>query len=316
MHYQQLTRDQRYIIYALKREGFSQAYIARRVGVHRSTVGREFKRNKHKRGWRPKLADQLAMARRHRSGHPTKMTARTKARIRHYLKKKWSPEQISGRLKRSKGFSISYQAIYRYLYQDRMAGGTLYKGLRRKKPYRRGDRKYGPIKGRISIDNRPAVVDERGRIGDWEIDTVLSGDRKSALVTIVERVSKYVIIGKLERNQARLVAQGVVKLMTPLRNFVHSITSDNGAEFACHKYIATKLETDFFFAHPYKPCERGLNENTNSLIREYLPKGVSFKDLTQTDAFSIQKILNRRPRKTLDYQTPNEVLWPHVALAS
>ena len=160
------------------------------------------------------------------------------------------------------------------------------------------------------------MVDTRERIGDWEIDTVISGDRRSALVTIVERVSKYVIIGKLERNHAMPLAFGVVKLMTPFRNFVHTITSDNGAEFACHKYISSKLETDFFFAHPYKPYERGLNENTNGLIREYLSKAVSFEKLTQTDAFTIQKKLNRRPRKTLDYRTPNEVLWTHDALTT
>jgi IS30 family transposase len=242
------------------------------------------------------------------------MLPRAKARIRHYLKKGWSPEQIAGRLKRTSSFSISHQSIYSYIQQDRLAGGALYKRLRRKKAYRVRGRRTGPIFGRRSIEERPDVVDARARIGDWEIDTIVSADRRSAMVTVVERVSKYLIIGKLDLNRAMPLAQCVVKLLTPLRNFVHTVTSDNGAEFACHKYISDKLELDFFFAHPYKPHERGLNENTNGLIREYLPKGTTFKNLTQTDAFTIQKRLNRRPRKALEYQTPNEVLWTHVAL--
>ena len=219
------------------------------------------------------MANQLALARRHRSGVPTKMDRRTQARISRYLKQNWSPEQIAGRLKKKAGFRISHQTICTFIHKDRSKGGALYKHLRRKKRYRRrGSRQGTIIQDRVSIDERPSIVDARERIGDRELDTIVSACRQSALVTAVERVSKYTIIGKLDRNTAMSLAHFLSKAMGPMRRYVHTLTSDNGTEFAAHKYISNKLDANFYFAHPYRPCERGLNEHTNGLIREYFRK--------------------------------------------
>lgn len=318
MAYRQLTRGQRYMIYALKQEGCNQSRIAEVVGVHKSTISRELRRNVRLKGYRPTMASRLAMGRREACHKPTKLTPRVQARLRHYLKNDWSPEQIAGRLRRLETLTISHQTIYRFIHQDRRYGGQLYKHLRRLKPYRKryGTTRGAPCPDRVSIDERPAVVDERSRLGDWEVDTIISSDRRSAIVSMVERVSKLALLGKVSRNNAYQASQCIIHMTRAVRDRVLTITSDNGPEFAGHKRISQRLKADFFFAHPYKAWQRGLNENTNGLVRQYLPKGSSFESLTHRDILNVTRKLNHRPRKTLGYRTPSEVFYQSVALAS
>lgn len=317
MKYHQLALEQRYMIYTLKQEGYSQRRIAEVVGAHKSTISRELRRNIRQRGYRPDMAHCLAMARRRMPRKPAVLTPRVRHQLSYYIRKKWSPEQISGWLDRHGKLSISHETIYKFIHEDRAKGGCLYKHLRRQKKYRR--HRFGlnraPILDRVSIDERPAIVDQKSRIGDWEIDTIFSSEGRSALVTMVERVSKYCVLGKVAAKNARSVAQCIVPLLAPLKKKVLTITADNGPEFATHKLIARKLKIDFYFAHPYKAWERGLNENTNGIIRQYLPKGISFKDLTREQVFDIMKELNHRPRKTLEFRTPIEIFYGSVALA-
>jgi IS30 family transposase len=204
--------------------------------------------------------------------------------------------------------SISHERIYQYVLADKKSGGTLYQHLRhsnkkRKKRYGSHDRR-GQLKNRISIDERPKIVDKKTRIGDWEIDTVIGKNHKGALVTIVDRVSKVTVIEKVATKHADGVTDATIKGLLPY--IVHTITGDNGKEFAGHEWIAKALDTNFYFAHPYSSWQRGCNENTNGLIRQYVPKGSSFDHLTNKDAKKIMGRLNNRPRKSLGYRTPNE----------
>ena len=318
MTYRQLTREQRYMIHALKQEGCTQTRIGEIAHVHKSTVSRELKRNISLRGYRPATAHRLAMTRRSQTRKPTKLTPRVKARLRSYLTKEWSPEQIAGRLSLRGGLSISHQTIYRYVRQDKKDNGSLYKHLRRQRPYRKryAGKPNAPCVGRVSIDERPAVVDERSRLGDWEVDTIVSGDRKSAIVSMVERVSKLTLLGRVPRKNARNVSTCIIHMTQAFRDRVLTITSDNGAEFAEHRRVSDRLQADFYFAHPYKSWERGLNENTNGLVRQYLPKRSSFERLTDRALLTVTRKLNHRPRKTLGYLTPSEVFYGIVALGT
>lgn len=316
MTYQQLTQEQRYMIYVLRQEGYNQSRIARAIGVHKSTISRELRRNIYRKGYRPKMAHRLAVKRRRISRKPIILTPHKKCQIRSYMRKKWSPEQIAGWLRKTNRLTISHETIYKYIRRDKIEGGSLYKHLRRKRKYRKRytRTRRGPLQGRISIDQRPSVVDQKSRLGDWEVDTIFSGTGRSALITAVERVSKYCAMCQVPDKTQDTISSYLPKLLSPYKQLVHTITSDNGVEFAGHKYIANELDADFYFAHPYSSWERGLNENTNGLIRQYLPKRTSFENLSRKEVSSIMFELNRRPRKTLGYRTPVEVLYDSVAL--
>ena len=309
--YKQLALGERYVIYALKQEGCTLAHIAERLGVHVSTISRELRRNIRKRGYRPQLADLLAMARRSMARKPKKLTSRLRRQVASYLRRDWSPEQIASWFKLTGRGPISHETIYRFIKHDKDRGGTLYQHLRCKKKYRKryGSGKRVIIKDRVSIDERPAVVDKRSRIGDWEVDTIIPGDRRGAVVSIVERRSRYVFIGKVQRKGSYDVAQCIRNMLQSWKARVLTITADNGTEFASHKLLSKWLDADVYFAHAYRAWERGLNENTNGLIRQYLPKGSSFKNVTDADLRAIMNKLNTRPRKCLGYKTPREVFW-------
>ena len=200
---------------------------------------------------------------------------------------------------------------------DKARGGTLCRHLRhahkkRKKRYGSYDHR-GQIKGRVSIDERPAIVDAKKRIGDWEIDTIIGKRHKGALLSLVERKSKFTLIRKLPKKQADLVAEAAIDLLNPYEEKVCTITADNGQEFAHHEYIKEHLKTTVYFAHPYHAWERGLCENTNGLIRQYFPKGMDFETITDEHVHMAMNRLNTRPRKTLGYKTPNEVFF-HVVM--
>lgn len=310
--YTQLTEVQRYQIHTLLKNNFTQLFIANDLGVSASTISRELKRNKGDRGYRPLQANQKAINRRHGATKHTKMTNEMKEVITGYLKQDWSPEQIFGFLKKSGGDWVSYETIYQFILEDKSNGGFLYKHLRhsgkkRKKRYGAADRR-GEIKNRVSIDKRPKSVEKRERIGDWEIDLIIGQNHQGALVTIVDRLSLKTLIAKVERKQSDLVAQSTIKLLLPYKkDTVHTITADNGKEFSGHELISKKLEAAFYFAHPYSSWERGTNENTNGLIRQYFPKKSSFENITEEDIKLVMDRLNNRPRKCLGYRTPNQV---------
>lgn len=308
--YDQLTQEQRYHIAALNKTGASQANMAFEIGVHKSTISRELRRNRGARGYSPKQAQTLSDDRRKTAEKNIKMTVELKKKIAAGLMRDWSPDQISGYLLRTEGISISHERIYQYVLEDKKSGGELYKHLRhsgkkRKKRYGSHDRR-GQIKNRVSIEERPAIVDKKTRLGDWEIDTVIGKNHKGALVTIVDRVSKMTVIAKVPSKHADVVTAATIKSMQPYVDFTHTITADNGKEFSGHEKIANSLNIKIYFAHPYSSWERGCNENTNGLIRQYVPKGSSFDNVTAKTAKKIESSLNNRPRKSLDYRTPIE----------
>lgn len=316
--YKQLTREQRYQIYALKKEGHSRTAIARNLDVHKATISRELSRNLGGRGYRPTQADELAQARKRQRVRP-RITAAQWAQVTALLRHQWSPEQISGRLALERQVRISHERIYQYIYADKAEGGTLYRHLRCQKQRRKRYGSYsrrGQIPHRVLIDQRPPVVAQKARLGDWEADTLIGRNHQAALVSLVERQSKLTRLVKVERNTAELVRQAVSTQLQGLT--VKTITSDNGREFAGHQQIGQHLKADFYFAHPYHAWERGLNENTNGLIRQYFPKKSEFSKITARQISKVVERLNNRPRKTLGYKTPNEVFFklPLVALTT
>ena len=314
--YKQLTYEQRCQIYALKTSGKSGRRIAAQLGIHQSTVNRELKRNKGKRGYRYLQAQKLSVERREiRKGIPKKMSSELKERIDEKLALQWSPEQIAGWLKRENNNQavISHESIYQYIWQDRKAGGSLYKNLRRKakKYFKRinGKTRRGQIKDRVGIEERPAIVEERSRLGDWEGDTIVGKDHQGAIVSLVERKSRYTLLRKVEKRKAERVKMAITLALNPFKGFaLETITYDNGKEFAEHTAISKSLEVKTYFARPYHSWERGSNENTNGLVRQYFPKKTDFATLTEEDVARVEYLLNNRPRKCLDYKTPAEVI--------
>jgi IS30 family transposase len=318
INYRQLTQEQRYQIYALMKAGFNQTEVASEINVHKATVSREVRRGRGGRGYRPHQAHELAVARRRLRVAP-RIQPQTWQQVETLLRQEWSPAQIAGRLKLEGQPSVSHERIYQHIYSDKHTGGTLHLHLRcqklRRKRYGRYDRR-AQLQGRRSIENRPKIVDAKRRRGDWEADTIIGRNHQQAIVSLVERKSKLTRLEKVTRNTAELVGQAIREQLQPLK--VKTITSDNGREFAQHQGIAQQLEADFYFAHPYASWERGLNENTNGLVRQYFPKKSDFSKITGRQIKEVVERLNNRPRKTLGYKTPNEVFFkrPLVALTT
>lgn len=315
-HYTQLTEVQRYQISALRKEGLSQQAIALNIGVHPSTISRELRRNKGLRGYRPAQAQRKAIERHRQKSKAIRLGTEQIGYIHEKIKEEWSPEQVSATMAQAGIDSVSHETIYRYLQTERSEGGTLYTRLRHKsrkyrKRYGSTDRR-GQIHNRVGIDERPAVVDQRSRIGDFEIDTVIGKNHKQALVTIVDRYSKLTLIKKVTHKRAELVRSAAVELLSPIAHWVHTITADNGKEFAEHEKISEAIKAAIYFAHPYASWERGTNENTNGLIRQYFPKGTRFEEITDEQIRIVQERLNRRPRKTLGFKTPYEVFFGKI----
>lgn len=319
MSYTQLTCEQRYQIKALLDIECTQTEMAQQLGVDKSTISRELGRNRGQRGYRPKQAHAKALDRRTQKAHTTISPERWQ-QIEERLQMDWSPEQISGWLKKNQLPSVSPEWIYQYIYADKRAGGTLHKHLRcqkkRRKRYGKYDRR-GTIPARKSIEVRPETVDLRERLGDWESDTIIGKGHQGALVTLTERKSRFTLVRKVTQKSAELVAQAMIDLLSWVQH-LETITSDNGKEFAAHQMISKVLLIDFFFAHPYASWERGTSENANGLIRQYLPKERSLITVTAQEEFMIMDRLNLRPRKCLDFNTPFEVFFGHqpVALTS
>lgn len=308
--YTRLTEDERYQIYEDKFMGLSHRQIAKRLNRHHSTISREIARNTGLRGYRPRQAHLLAQQRHLSKPKHRKLTMAVQQLIARHIKQDWSPEQVQGRLRFEGHAAVCPNTIYTFIQQDKAAGGKLYKHLRHPKPYKKRTGKpeaRGQIIGRISIEDRPAIVDQKTRLGDWEADTVIGKGHKGVLVTLAERVSKKTLIARVPSKHAEGVAGAIVRLLQPEKDYLHTITFDNGKEFAQHTEISKKLGVGSYFAHPYHSWERGLNENHNGLIRQYLPKGLPLDQVTDQEIHVIQDKLNNRPRKTLGYKTPNEV---------
>ena len=304
MNYTHITREERYQIYALKKAGHKQYEIAKVLRRSESTISRELSRNCGRRGYRPKQAHSKSVER--QSINARTIDDATWQFAQDRLLEQWSPEQISGHA------AISSETVYQRVYANKRAGGLLWKNLRsqklRKKRYGKVGRR-GTISNRVSIDDRAAIVETRSRIGDWEADTVIGKNHRQAIVSIVERKTDFTLIQKVERKTALAVSQVMIGLLKPHRKKVHTITSDNGKEFAGHEEIASKLKANFYFAHPYSSWERGTNENTNGLIRQYFPKNRDFTTITQQEINMAMERLNNRPRKRLGYQTPSQVFF-------
>ena len=311
MSYKQLTQEERYQIYILKKAEYSQTQIAELLERDKSTISRELRRNRGLKGYRPRQAHNLALRRRYDKAQP-RIGNPVWQLVEALIRDEWSPEQIVGRVEMEQGVSISHEWIYQHVYTDKRSGGNLYRFLRCQKVRRKRYGLYsrrGTIPNQVSIDERPAIVDAKRRFGDWEGDTVIGKSHRGALVTLVERKSLYTVIRSVTHKTAAAVRAAVVDGLTPYIDRVHTITYDNGREFTDHEGMASDLETRIYFAHPYASWERGLNENTNGLIRQYFPKDRDLRTVTTCEIEKAMDKLNHRPRKSLGYRTPYEVFF-------
>ena len=301
--YTQLTYNQRYHIYTFMKAGLRQTEIAETIGVHKSTISRELKRNQGRRGYRPKQAHQFTIARRDKA--KSRITDEDWELIEELIYLDWSPEQISDYCRKEQELQISHEWIYQYIYRDKKDGGSLWKHLRCRKKRRKRYGSYekrGQIPNRTSIDERPQVVEDRSRLGDWEADTIIGKGRKGAIVTLVDRKSCYLRMGLVSQRTKEAVKEMIITLLADFP--VHTITCDNGKEFAGHEDIAKALGAKIYFTHPYSSWERGTNENTNGLIRQYIPKSTDFSTLGKADILFAENRLNTRPRKCLSFNSP------------
>jgi IS30 family transposase len=310
--YRQITCEERYRISALRREGSWPAEIARRLGRHRSSISRELQRNGSPWDgcYRPSKAQEQANGRRSRSRRNRHVNASDWRLVESRLREDWSPEQVSGSLRKSGALSISHETIYRYVWDDRARGGDLYRHLRcarkqRRKRYGRYDSR-GRLAGKRHVSERPACAQRRQAIGHWEIDTVMGKGTDHCIVTLVERATGYLLIGKLAARSMEEAARRTVELVRRHPTKFQTITADNGTEFHSYQEVEVATGVRFYFATPHHAWERGTNENTNGLIRQYLPKRTSMAHLTQRDCNAIANKLNTRPRKRYHYQTPGE----------
>lgn len=312
MKYHQITSEERYMLAALRKQGCNQSEIARALGRHRSTICRELKRNSSRWDghYRPSKAIERTAGRRSRSRRNQRFTRAELQPVEALLRQRWSPEQICGRLRNS--LRISHETIYRHIWRDRMLGGSLYTYLRgarkkRRKRYGAYDSR-GRLAGKRHISDRPLAAELRSEIGHWEIDTVIGNGDQHCLVTVVERKTGYVLIGKLRARTKEHTNQRTLRLMRRHPQRFKTITADNGTEFHDYAQLECATGVRFFFATPHHSWERGTCENTNGLIRQYLPKRTSMATVTQHQCNAIAHALNRRPRKRLGFKTPQECL--------
>lgn len=313
MKKKQLTREQRYQLDSLLQVGTPKKKISALLGKSESTIYRELKRNSNKRGYGAFYAQQQCDIRKERYGRIRKFTPSIEQYIRKKLiEEQWSPEQIVGYAKSQDIPIVSIERIYQYIREDKANGGDLWKHTRHKLKHRKRpvSGKQINIKNKVPIDLRPDIVDRKERVGDWEIDTIIGKDGKGAILTLTERKTGYLLMEKLPYGkQSEPLAEVVIRLLYAYKNNTYTITSDNGSEFAQHELIARKLNLDFFFAHPYSSWERGLNEYTNGLVRQYIIKGTHFDQYTDDFIKHVQYKINARPRKKLGFWSPAKLFF-------
>lgn len=308
-----LTLEQRYKIEVYRNAGISISEIAELVDKDKSVISREIKRNSDQRSgvYKAILADKKALNRHKVKIKKCTLTSEVEANILFYLKQDYSPEQIVGRAKIDKRAMVSKERIYQYIWENKRKGGLLYKHLRTKgKKYKKRGHlkdKRGLIIGRVDISERPKIVEKKSRLGDLEIDLVIGKNHKGALLTINDRASGILFMGKVESKEASAIQQKTIELLKDWKPIIKTITSDNGKEFANHRAIAEDLDIDYYFAKPYHSWERGANENLNGLIRQYFPKKSNFENIEEQQIKTVVNTLNNRPRKRFGYKTPNEI---------
>lgn len=312
MGYRQLTQIQRYQIHARHELGRSQRQIGRELSIHSSTISRELRRNATSSGYDPEQAQSQCDYRRRTAWKWTKRLPGMIAAVTDRLREEWSPEQISNFMTHLAGVGVSHQWIYSLIWDDKEQGGDLWRHLRQPKRHskHRGQAKsagLGKIPNRVGIEHRPVEVDGRLFIGHWEGDTVIQGHKQSGLVTLVERRSGYLLAARLPKVTAELTQTAMIRLLRPRRGAVQTITLDNGSEFAGHVAVGKAVAAETYFCDPYCSWQRGSNENTNGLIRQYFPKGTDFRQVTDAELRKVVKKLNDRPRKRLGYRTPAQV---------
>ena len=311
-NYTHLDQSQRYGLESYLSVGKSKSEIATILEVSVSTVYRELKRNCDARNtnYRAKLAENKYQDRLREKPKRSRLTEEIEVYVNRQLAQELSPEQINGYAKRHNIECVSHESIYKYIWLDKQKGGDLFKSLRNQgKRYRkRGAKKdtRGLIPNRISIEKRPKIVEDRSRFGDLEIDTIIGRNHKGAIVTINDRKTGLLRMKKVSSKEAKPVKNAALEILEELKPMLHTMTSDNGKEFTLHQEIASSLGIDFYFAKPYHSWQRGSNENLNGLIRQYIPKRTDFKTITDEYIIEIERKLNNRPRKRLDYKSPNQ----------
>ena len=317
-----LTSSQRYTIAGMKNSGHSQKSMAQAIGKDKSVVSRELKRNRDLRSgeYRPGLADRKYCERQKMKRKKKHFTEAIKAEVESGLEQKLSPEQIVGLAKKEGRACVSHERIYQHIWTDKKQGGDLYRHLRSqgKKYRKRGNSKdkRGKIKGRADIGQRPRIVEERERFGGFEIDTIIGKNQKGAIATINDRATGLLKMRKLESRNAEKLADKTIEILTPYQEFLHTVTPDNGKEFAAHQKIAKALKCGFYFAKPYHSWQRGSNENLNGLIRQYIPEKTIFANLSDEYIQWVEDQLNNRPRKRLGFFSPNQIINQKVAFMS
>jgi IS30 family transposase len=310
MNYRRVTGEDRLRIKDGLDAGLTNAAIADKLGFDKSTVGREIKRNSGQRGYRPKQAQRLAVARERRKHGPYKLNPVLIAAVIERLELKWSPEQISNRLRLEGQETISAETIYKLIDEDRQAGGDLWRNLRRSNRRRRrrfpSEDRRGQIQNAVPISERPKKANKRKKLGHWERDTMLGKDRKACVLVITDRKSRFNKFRKLRRRLAPKVTKETIAALKGLP--VKSITNDRGQEFSDHHSCAKKMRVKVYFCDAYSSHQRGTNENRIGILRQYLPKGIDLTKLTNRELKKIEFEINNRPMKCLDWLTPVEVL--------
>jgi len=310
MSYTHLSLEERHYIEIERKKGVSLNRIGQSLGRRQSSISREIQRNTGKKGYRHKQAEQLSRQRQREKPKAMKLTGDIKLIIDSYLKQDWRPEQIAGRLKHDGIITLHHEAIYQYVLADKANGGYLYLHLRHQ--HKRYRKRYGHarnrtgIPDRVDIDKRPAVVNNRTRIGDWEADTIIGKNNKGAIVTLDERKSKLRLAAPLRGKHAAPLTEAVINLLKPIKKFILTMTFDNGKEFSRHNNMTEALGCNTYFAKPYHAWERGQNENANGLLRQYFPKTMELLDISAKQVITAIDKLNSRPRKCLGFKTPYE----------
>jgi len=303
-----LTSEERHTISSLKKSGYKQIEIAKIINRDKSVISRELKRNEDQRNgvYKADLANRKYKSRLKEKPKHIRFTTKIQERVIQLIREDYSPEQISGWLKKQGESTVSPERIYQFIWDDKKSNGTLYKHLRRKgrKYSKRSNSKdnRGIIKNRVSIEKRPKIVEKRERFGDLEVDLIIGG--KQAILTINDRASGMIKMSKVESKEAHVINQTMTSLLEEWKPYIYTITADNGKEFAGHEFIAEQLNIDYYFARPYHSWERGSNENLNGLVRQYFEKGMDFKYITDEQIKQVEEKLNLRPRKRFGYENP------------
>lgn len=305
-----LTLEQRYTIQSMLQQGYKQNEIARCIGKHKSVISRELTRNCDKRNGKY-ISDLAQRKYNHRNKTKPKYIVFDdvmRQKVDALLKEDYSPEQVCGSLREQAEQCVSHERIYQHIWEDKKQGGTLHTHLRNQgRRYRKrgaAKDKRGLIVGRVDIENRPKIVEERSRFGDLEVDLIIGKNHKSAILTINDRASGILKMRKVKSKEAEQVSQAIVDELEDWKPFIKTITADNGKEFANHQYVAEELNIDHYFAKPYHSWERGSNENLNGLVRQYFKKKDDFNTISNEQIKIIENKINNRPRKRFKYKNP------------